>query len=96
MTQELEDALERAGKLINESADEKAAIQATLEKVEAERDKLLELRRESVIPIEFDDGSRWFIGSFSGGSLPPREMRLVLRSSDGTETVYRYVAEEAI
>ena len=48
---ELEDALDRANKLIGESADEKSTIQATLEKVEAERDRLLELRRESVIPI---------------------------------------------
>ncbi len=66
-----------------------------IETLEAEVKRLNDLRGESVLPIDLDDGSRLYASAVSGGADyvdgMPRQVRLVARDAKGNEVERQYV-----
>lgn len=66
-----------------------------IEELEAEVKRLNDLLRESVLPMELDDGSRLYASAVSGGADyvdgMPRQVRLVARDAEGNEVERQYV-----
>lgn len=83
---------EKALKGLHEGIIERAR---KIYELEAEVKRLNEFISESVIPIEFDDGSRIFASAVSGGGDyvdgMPRQVRLVARDAEGHEMERQYL-----
>lgn len=66
-----------------------------IEELEAEVKRLNDLRRESVLPMDLDDGSRLYASAVSGGADyvdgMPRQVRLVVRDAEGNEIERQYI-----
>ncbi len=62
---------------------------------EAKMQRLNNLRRKSVLPMELDDGSSLYASAVSGGADyvdgMPRQVRLVARDAEGNEVEHQYL-----